>query len=423
MPPKPRHPEAEGGPEPSEFSRRSVAEVAQTHGMTEEQAAELLAMPLTLVTELVEETRPLDDVVQDAHLIIAAYEEAYGPHADWDELRYTMGYALVGMGKPTQGVDFLGKVMDIRKMALRLAEFLKDGVREQAFMPEEINIVYFLLQREFERNGRGEEFAELGTPLFGGHPKTNQEAEAARAISTEWAWQEEIKFPLAMWQSIMALLEKDDIWQEMTLEQRRQVAVHFAGHQQDMHSSKARKTVENFKECMQLQEAQLPGPLWDHFRMTAALGLYIVGLPNFGRGVARSITDETMAGRLCFALVESGREREAFEVAEEIPSADVFAQVVYQAEWSDRTRIEALLTDMTVVTPNSRRKYDPARRLGVAEGLLALFDVNLHEAEESGDEALAAHWREQARIMDGRVKLLQRQIEMRYITAPAAKKK
>jgi hypothetical protein len=438
MPPKRRNPEQAGG-YPGAQPERSVADIASTHNMSLEEARGTQLLPQTWMARMTyADAEGLRDIATEAQTHIAQYEATYGPHQDWDDMRIVTAHALLALHAWDEAAELLVGVSDIAAMAKRLIAFLMDGLRAGAYTDQETIQINWLIQNAFIAHGRELEFMRAGRNVviqFGPDPMSNAGAFADAAVEkaagesvdpvADWADIERQQHPRAMWDEIVTIIHDDSLWPEDTdLTRRRVIAGHFAERQHNILAPKvARKEIENLKTDLKDLEAALPGAVWDHFRFLTALSLFDVGEPNFGRGMARAMTDETMIGTVCFALAKSGRDREALATAYEIRTPQLFAKVVYTAEWADRAPIDALLEDMTHVTPTTRRKYDPVMRLGVAQGLAELFETRAQEAVAAEDETSAADWRTRAQTMQARASLLQWQIDRRYISAPGKKDK
>lgn len=435
MPPKHRNPEQGGGGYLGEQSRADALTMSREHGITEQEAVEIIMAPVFWMARLATSDEPREDIIAEIRARIEELEAHHGPHTDWDVSRIAMGQALLALGEFPDAITFFAGVSDISAMADSFINFMVSGIREGAFTITELAELNDMLQQAFIDAGRGAEFMRIAMAKFlENAPEGFDRTEVTEAVekvveeyesNDDWIAQGRRRYPTAWWEEIIPIVDDGSLWPEETaVEARRKIASLFASMQHQVLSEpkKSRKKIEMLKTAIKTEEGKHPAAVWDRFRFVAALSLFKANEPNFGRGMARSMTDETMIGEVCLTLAMDGWEREAWEVAEEIPSSSLFAQVVHSAEWEDRTRAETLLTDMTVVTTQNRRKYDPERRLGVAEGLLELFTASHAEAEEAGDTEAATHWRARAEVMDSRAKLLRKQIEMHYITAPAKKK-
>ena len=137
--------------------------------------------------------------------------------------------------------------------------------------------------------------------------------------------------------------------------------------------------------------------------------------------MTRSMADPEMMAMVAHALLERGRDRDAMDVVWDIPDPRVMGQMLYLGEWQDRTHAQELIEDITQANPRTTQKYDPKLRVGVTEGLQALFTARQQEALVAQNTAAAAEWAQQADVMYRRAELLRRQITIGYIKAPRKK--
>ena len=430
MPPKRRHaPEGE----PDNIPGAAIPDprgLMDGFGFTYEEAHTVVYAPADWMERLRKE--PISEILPDMWATINDYETRFGLSRHWDILRIMAAEALVLENNLPDAAEFLSGVQDIYNMLEDYHYFVSDAVRDSILDFDTVIAMDVLIQHSFERQGKLLTYLREARNLvirLQPHPllvEDEIDAHVGTPVDriADWAEIERPHFPLASWDHIVDILRHEEDWaNDIGLVARRHISGGFAGRQQAMFEKPKieRKDVEDLKAALAQSEIDSPAAVWDRFRFAAALSLYDAGAPNFARGMVRAMTDEEMMAMVCFALVETGQDKEALAVAYEIPAYIVFAKVLYTAEWADRAPIDELIEDMTYATLKNKRKYDPAMRIGVAVGLLELFTARSAEAEAAGDTEAIARWQSEAQEMEKRLHLLRLQAKNKFITAPKSR--
>ena len=358
----------------------------------------------------------------------------FGPSADWDDMRVAFAQALIALNEVPLAARLLTGVSEIGPAMDTLTNFTVRAIREGDLPVLALHTIGIEVQNAFYAAGRGDEFlaetiaglAEVDDGLavlsetatgvmraprrssdLAGGPQGGSATEFEAVTDFETAAQ---RFPRAPWHELITLATTDEQWPEaMDADTRRTIVIDFGRllHAALDTPKVERKPAEAIKATINNHQGDREGEAWDRMRFIAALGLYDADAANFGRVMARSMRDPEMMAMVVHALIDRGHERRAMEVMEDIPEPKVYGKMLLLGDWPDRAAIDLLIEEITHVTPKTIKKYDPALRVGVAEGI-----VDLHRSREE---------HERADLMQKRVDLLRRQITTGYIK-PAKKK-
>jgi hypothetical protein len=397
-----------------------IRRLVRTCGMTEAEAHEVIHLPVVMMNRL-RDYEPQEEVLRSALDRIEQYEATYPPDSLWDDQRIALAQAFIGIGNIPAGMRLLVGVRDITYMMDHISDFLIQRAYAGALPPEELPEIALAIRAAFENEGRGKEFVGLTVESLLSISRSAVPVWQARERKPTT---EQERYARASWDDIAVVVDQETVWPEgATEDARRSFGSQFAQLQHAMLAGPKveRKAVEALKALLkeQGQEAEV----WDRFRLIAAMSLYDAGASNFGRGMARAMTDPEMVGMVCHALIDTDRAREAMLVAQEISDPRVYGKILYLGDWPADMQVPALIEDLTQATVQNNKKYAPGLRIGVAEGLLELFERNRQETEAAGEPATAAHWATQVEAMQKRLALLQSQQKSGFIKPPSARKK
>lgn len=383
---------------------KDIRALSERYGMSADQAREAIFLPLTWAKRLARDEDP-DVVYADAAATVAELEAAHGQTEDWDITRVAAAQNMLLVDRVDEAIILLVEAGDARYAALHFIHFA--ATRQHIFGLDVIIDVMDRLNSELIARGFDERivsglYNELIVGRLSGGRFQVEYQKPADQHTEKYARQ---RYHRASWEEIDEVVARPGYWPATaTDEDRVDIAARFAAHQHAVfHAAKVeRKAVEELKAFIAEQEGE--AEVWDRLRFTAAMSLYQAGEPRFGLGVIRSMDDPAMMGVASHALLAVGREDDAFEAAQIIPDGAVFARTLHGGEWQNRARIDKLLADMTVADKANVRRYDPDFRIGVAEGLQAVY-------AEAGDE-------ETAIAMRKRADLLRKQKASKFIVAP-----
>lgn len=421
MPPQRRNPEGVLGRRLTE----EIERLKQTHNMSYAEAEYIALQPIRWMERMQAGEDP-DGITQEAMVEIAGYQEQYGRSQDWDEPRAAVAEALIVCGHFDDAAKMLLDSYDLAHTLEECSVFLARLVKMGGLTVVEAVGFNDLVAETFVAAARGQEFEEVGEKMMLQY-LARADSPPVPELTTPDEWLSEAgrrRLDRASWGDIQTIMDQTQDWPEQSDDtMRKEVVSMFARHQHNILTDpkSARKEVETLKDYLEQQEQVAPAPVWDKFRFTAAMSFFDANAPNYGRGIAREMTDPEMHAMVSFALIETGRDREALQVAQEIASPQVFAKVLHVGEWADRAFTDAMIEDITHVTIRNVLKYDPAMRVAVAKGLVDLFIAQHAVASREGDTQKMAQLQTAMADMQARANLLLIQKQNRYIRAPKKK--
>lgn len=408
-------------------------EVAERNNMSIQQARMAIGLPVTWLIHLEQGFDHLD-VLAEIEEQIAYYETNFGESHDWDDLRVVAMRIFVRVRNFNYAASVLAGVKDVgHSLECYLDVLHKEVVSGQLTMSD-LMTLSAAVRKSFLDAGKGQVYMSEGRDILAGavpegllhiYDASGEMVELSQGDSIqEWVEIHEPYTPRAFWNEIAEIVEGDDNWPVETHRIARQKVGYIFARSQDKifsQSKPQRKDVEALKEEIALAESETPCLAMDYFRFVAALSLYDRGAPNFGRGMARAMTDPEMMAMVCHALIERGRDRDATDVWEDIPDYVLQGRMLAAGEWQDQAAIAALIQDITYATVKNSRRYEPARRIGIADGLCEQYSYNAQQAQAINDAPAAAKWQEQAGTMAKRAALLRQQELAGFIKARVKK--
>lgn len=427
MPPRsPRSPE--GGTDWDK--QEDIRDLCDTFGMLPHEAKKFWHLPQTLRARLASDPGQIDEIHQTVLEVTGQLEEEHGHDDHWDRARLAIAESFIVMGEFVRAADILSHTYNTEVVLEQAVAIVIREIRRGRLDPDVVFIFSDVMYRAYERAGKGEEFTAVGfsnlsqylvanveptnraklkvkiTDQFGAAPDVDPAAPRELSFSEASEY-----YFYAPWADLDPLAKATEKWPEdMGEDERLKFVVDFGIrlHETVEDTEIDRKTAEALKAFIADKQAGRSGEAWDVLRFISAVKMYDRNGAKFGRIFARSMDDQEMSAMVAYALLERKRDADAMDVLQDMRDKKLHGKILALGDWQNPAEIADLIEDLTQVTPKTRKKYDPKLRLGVAQGVHAVYARRVEEGDTS--------WAEQAEEMRKRAALLERQIAIGYIT-------
>jgi len=397
--------------------------MARRHSMPFELAALVVNEPAHWMQRLAN-YEDAQEVTTAAVSQIKHYEERYGVSRDWDMMRIYLGGALIVQSRANSDMaaEVLVGASDVHLMMKEIGDFLAHAVASDSMDHLEMRAIIAKvtdglvgihgeewMQQTFADFVDAHSNSVMVSSVFGAEWQTEAviKTPPEPEITTIAAARERCTIP--PWDTLEALIEWEEVWPEDTaIEERTDIILQFGRlmHEAFSPPNVERKAAEGVKLFIKQRQSGRAGDVWDDLRFIVISGLYSRDEHTLGRTLTRNMDKPQMMAFVAQFLLESGSDAHAMDILNDFPDTNLYGEMLAIGEWSDRAAIDALIEDITIVTPKTTRKHEPKRQLGAAQGLHKVF-----AARAVKDPA----WEERAEIMRKRAALLERQIRIGYI--------